>query len=102
VCWVVEPEERSEPNRKRYYAKVPAHVWRGGQLAPDEVGLSLPTLDAAKRRAESMASSIIGQSEGAPGILSSWDIEVTDHRGRTVLIVPINDLQQNMERKQAA
>ncbi|MFL5533622.1 MAG: DUF6894 family protein [Gemmatimonadales bacterium] len=33
------------------------HVWRGGggQLAPDEVGLSLPTLDAAKRRAESMA-----------------------------------------------
>ena len=41
---------------------------------------------AAKRRAES----IIGQSEGAPGILSGWDIEVTDHRGRTVLIVPIN------------
>jgi hypothetical protein len=34
--------------------------------------------------------------------LSSWDIEVTDHRGRTVLIVPINDLQQNMKRKQAA
>jgi len=48
-----------------------------------------------------MASAIIGQSEGAPGILSSWDIEVTDHRGRTVLIAPINDLQ-NMERKQAA
>ena len=40
-----------------------------------------------------MASSIIGQSEGAPGILSSWDIEVTDHRGRTVLIVPISGLQ---------
>jgi hypothetical protein len=39
-----------------------------------------------------MASSIIGQSEGAPGILSSWDIEVTDHRGRTVLIVPISGL----------
>jgi hypothetical protein len=49
-----------------------------------------------------MASAIIGQSEGAPGILSSWDIEVTDHRGRTVLIVPINDLQQTMKRKQAA
>jgi hypothetical protein len=39
------------------------HVWSGGQLAPDEVGLSLPTLDAAKRRAESMALSIISQSE---------------------------------------
>ena len=36
------------------------HVWRGGQLAPDEVGLSLPTLDAAKRRAESMVSAFIG------------------------------------------
>ena len=78
------------------------HLWSGGQLTLGEVGLPLLNFDAAKRRAESMASSIIGQSEGAPGILSSWDIEVTDHRGRTVLIVPINDLQQNMERKQAA
>jgi len=78
------------------------HLWSGGQLTPDEVGLPLPNFDAAKRRVESMASSIIGQSEGAPGSLSGWDIEVADHAGRTVLIVPINDLQQNMKRKQAA
>ena len=78
------------------------HVWSGGQLAPDEVGLVLPTLDGAKRRAESMASAIMGQSEGAPGSLSGWDIEVTDHTGRTVLIVPISDVQRNMKRKQAA
>jgi hypothetical protein len=78
------------------------HLWSGGQLTPDEVGLPLPNFDAAKRRVESMASSIIGQSEGAPGSLSGWDIEVTDHAGRTVLLVPMNDLQQNMKRKQAA
>src|SRR3954469_779419 len=65
------------------------HLWRGGQPAPDEVGLSLPTLDAAKRRAESIASSIIDQGECAPGSLSSWDIEITDHAGRTFLVVPV-------------
>ena len=43
-----------------------------------------------------------GQSEDAPGSLSGWDIEVTDHTGGTVLLVPISDLQQNMKRKQAA
>ena len=48
------------------------HLWSGGQLTLGEVGLPLLNFDAAKRRAESMASSIIGQSEGAPGILSSW------------------------------
>jgi uncharacterized protein DUF6894 len=78
------------------------HVWRGGQLAPDEVGLSLPTVDAAKRMAESMVSSIIDQGECAPGSLSGWDIEVTDHTGRTVLLVPISDMQPNIRRKQAA
>ena len=77
------------------------HVWREGQLVPDEVGLSLPTLGAAKRRADSMASSITGQSDGAWS-RSGWDIEVTDHTGGTVLIVPISGLQQNMKRKQAA
>jgi hypothetical protein len=78
------------------------HLWRGGQLAPDEVGLSLPTLDAAKRMAESMASAIIGSGEGAPGSLSGWDIEVTDHTGETVLIAPVSDMQPNIRRKQAA
>ena len=78
------------------------HLWRGGQLAPDEVGLSLPTLDAAKRRAESMASAIIGQDEGAPGSLLGWDIEVTDHAGRAVLMVPISDLQRKMKQNRAA
>jgi len=49
-----------------------------------------------------MASSIIGQDEGVPGGLSGWDIEVTDHAGRTVLLMPISDPQQKMKRKQAA
>ena len=71
------------------------HLWRGGQLAPDEVGLSLPTLDAAKRRAESIASSIIDQGECAPGSLSSWDIEVTDHAGRTFLVVRSPDAKRS-------
>jgi hypothetical protein len=78
------------------------HIWRGGQLSPDEVGLSLPTLDAVKRRAESMASSIIDQDEGVPSRFSGWDIEVTDHAGGTVLLMPVSDVQQNMKRKQAA
>jgi hypothetical protein len=78
------------------------HLWRGGQLAPDEVGLPLPTLDTAKQRARSMASSIMGQSECALGSLSGWDIEVTDQTGRTVLIVPISDGRQNMKHNQAA
>ena len=52
--------------------------------------------------AESMVSSIIDQGECAPGSLSGWDIEVTDHTGQTVLLVPISDMQPNIRRKQAA
>src|SRR3954453_17039138 len=87
---IVSPSQL-EPTRTREPWLMPHfyfHLWRGGQLAPDEVGLSLPTLDAAKRRAESMASAIIGQDEGVPSRLSGWDIEVTDHTGRTFLVVP--------------
>ena len=78
------------------------HLWRGGQLAPDEVGLSLPTVDAAKRMAESIASSIIDQGECAPGSLSGWDIEVTDHEGRTFLIVPVGKRSPDAKRSRAA
>jgi len=49
-----------------------------------------------------MVSSIIDQGECAPGSLSGWDIEVTDHAGGTVLLMPVSDVQQNMKRKQAA
>jgi hypothetical protein len=62
-----------------------------------------PTLQQIpRRRAESMASAIIGQDEGAPGSLLGWDIDVTDHAGRAVLMVPISDLQRKMKQKRAA
>ena len=65
------------------------HVWRGGQLTPDDDGALLPTLGAAARRAERMASDILAESEAASSDLSGWDIEVTDAAGRTVLAVPV-------------
>jgi hypothetical protein len=78
------------------------HTWRGGHLTPDEAGVALATLDAAKRRAESMASSIIGQEKCALESVSGWDIEVTDEAGRTMLIVPIHAEQGRLLNKQAA
>ena len=65
------------------------HLWRGGQLSPDEVGVALPNLRAAKRRAERMAASVPDQNENAPLILVGWDIEVADAAGRTCLVVPV-------------
>jgi hypothetical protein len=78
------------------------HLWRGGHLTPDEAGVALPTLDAAKRRAESMASSIIGQDECAPESVLGWDIEVTDEAGQTMFIVPVSNGQKSMLTQQAA
>jgi hypothetical protein len=66
------------------------HLWRGGELTSDEVGADLPTLNAAKCRAERIASSILDQNDGVPLDRSGWDIEVTDAAGRTFLIVPVN------------
>ena len=51
------------------------HVWRGGHLTPDEVGVALPSLTAAQGQAERLASSIRDQYEGAPADLSGWVIE---------------------------
>src|SRR4051812_19768883 len=73
----------------------------GGNSRPMRSDLRFPRSIQPKRRAESMASSIIGQSEDAPGSLLGWDIEVTDHSGGTVLLMPISNLQQNMKRKHA-
>jgi hypothetical protein len=101
---IVSPSQL-EPTRTREPWPMPYfyfHVWRGGQLTPDEVGLSLPTVDAAKRMAESIASSIIDQGECAPGSLSGWDIEVTDHEGRTFLIVPVGKRSPDAKRSRAA
>ena len=67
------------------------HLWRGGQLTPDEVGVALSSLEAAKIRAERIASSILDRNEAAPTCLLGWDIEVTDESGRTVLLIPINN-----------
>jgi hypothetical protein len=53
------------------------HVWRKGQLTPDEVGVALSTLDAAKRRAGNLAFVIDGQVICGLRSLSDWDIEVT-------------------------
>jgi hypothetical protein len=78
------------------------HLWREGHLTSDEAGVALATLDAAKRRAETMASSIIGQDKCGPESMSGWDIEVTDEAGRMVLIVPIHAEQGRLLNKQAA
>jgi len=78
------------------------HLWRGGHLTPDEVGVALPSLKAAKDTAERMASSILDQTEGAPTNLSGWDIEVTDGAGRTVLVVPLRDGRLETKRGRAA
>jgi hypothetical protein len=64
------------------------HLWRGGQLTPDEVGLALPSRNAAKRRAERMATSLMTEALGTED-LRGLDIEVADHEGRTVLLIPI-------------
>ena len=64
------------------------HLWHSGQLTPDEVGVDLPNLTAAKRRAERTAASLRDHNEGTPIDLIGWDIEVTDAVGRVVLIVP--------------
>ena len=78
------------------------HLWREGHLTPDEVGVALPTLKAAKRHAENMALSIIGQEACTLRTLSGWEIEVTDDAGRTMLIVPIGDGQDSPLNKRAA
>ena len=78
------------------------HLWRGGHLTPDEAGVALATLDAAKRWAERIASSIIGQEKCALESVSGWDIEVTDEAGRTMFIVPVSDGQKSMLTQQAA
>ena len=79
------------------------HLWQGGQLTADEVGFALPTFNAVKRHAESLASSILSQDhDDAPGSRLGWDIEVTDHAGRTVLLIPISGAQQRVTPKQAA
>jgi hypothetical protein len=78
------------------------HLWRGGHLTPDEAGVALAPLDAAKRWAERIASSIIGQDQCGPESVSGWDIEVTDEAGRMMLIVPIHAEQGRLLNKQAA
>ena len=78
------------------------HLWRGGQLTPDEVGVSLPSLKAAKDKAERMASSILDHHEGALPDLSGWDIEVTDAAGRTFLIVSVGHRGSDAQRDRAA
>ena len=78
------------------------HLWRGGQLTPDEVGVALPSLKAAKDRAERMASAILDQTEGAPPTLSGWDIEVSDAAGRTFLVVPVREVSADAKRSRAA
>ena len=78
------------------------HLWREGQLTPDEMGVALPTLDAAKRRGESMALIIHGQEACALCTLPGWDIEVIDETGQSVFTIPISDGQQSLSMKQAA
>jgi len=79
------------------------HLWQGGQLSPDEVGVALYDLNAATRRAERIASSILDQTKGgAPPTLSGWDIEVTDAGGRTILVVPVGDTRLDTKRSRAA
>ena len=78
------------------------HVWRGGHLTPDEVGVALPSLTDAQGQAERLASSIRDQYEGAPADLSGWDIEITDAAGRTFLIVPVGDRGSGSRRSRAA
>jgi hypothetical protein len=57
------------------------HLWRLGQLTPDEVGVALSSLKAAKIRAERIASSILDRNEAAPTRWFGWDIQVTDVAG---------------------
>ena len=78
------------------------HVWREGQLTPDEAGIALLTLDAAQRRAESIAVVIRGQEGRTFRSLSGWDLEVTDQTGQTVLMTPISEGQQSLSARQAA
>ena len=78
------------------------HLWRGGQLTPDEVGVALPSLPDAKSQAERMASSILDQHQGALMDLSGWDIEITDAAGRTFLIVPVGNRDAGAKRSRAA
>jgi hypothetical protein len=71
------------------------HLWRGGQLSPDEVGVALPNLKAAKHRAERMAASLLNQNardpnETVPMDLFGWDIEIMDAAGCAVLVVPVD------------
>jgi len=78
------------------------HLWRGGQLTPDEVGVALPSLKAAEGRAVCMASSILDQNEGAPINASGWDIEVTDAAGRTCLVLAVGERSPDVKRNRAA
>ena len=78
------------------------HLWRGGQLTLDEVGVALPSLKAAKRRAERLAVSFLEQHEGAPMDPSGWDIEIIDASGHAVLIVPVGPGDLHGKPSQAA
>jgi len=76
--------------RPRFYF----HVWREGQLEVDEVGVALPTLDSARRHAECIASAILAETPASPESASGWDIEVTDHAGQTVFIIPARQIRR--------
>jgi hypothetical protein len=78
------------------------HVWSGGQLAADDSGCALPSLDAARRKAEEVASHMVVQNPCGAGHWSGWDVEVTDHAGRTVLLLPISDVGLSTTSKRAA
>ena len=78
------------------------HVWGGGQLAADDSGCALPSLDAARRNAEAVASHMVVQNPCRAGDWSGWDVEVTDHAGRTVLFLPISDVGLSTTSKRAA
>ena len=78
------------------------HLWHGGQLTPDEVGVALPDLKAAKHRAERIGSSLLDENEGALTDSPGWDIEVTDAAGRAVLIVPVRPGDLDVKPSQAA
>ena len=85
------PEQNGK--RRRAMPRFYFHVWQGGQLTPDGSGVALPTLDAARRRAEGIAWSIFGESRPAPDMVSGWDIEVVDDAGRTVLLLSVSDAE---------
>ena len=78
------------------------HIWRGGQLEADEAGVALPSLTSARRRAESIAFSILAETVSSPEPRSGWDVEVTDQTGQTVIIIPIRDRHTDGAERHAA